>query len=282
MKTLMDDIKGHAEKSGNTGPFSNLSAMQQMDRSWFLGPTGAGESVTAGGRCPGTAPVKKLDITAINVEITLNQWLDFHPGYMYAMTKDIPAIREEERLNREARDKPGFDPGAVSLGLQTDKIQPLVIRGNQGDCMIITFRNEVEDEDAGLHIHGSSMVIQATGQPATSVNPDSNVTPGKSVVFEWYIQPDEQEGAHSFHSHAGREPGSLGLIGTFIVEPMGARYLDPITGKDSQSGWQMMIAYDDAIEPVSKDFREFVLVYHEVGDESFRPLNRDGEMIPQR
>lgn len=282
METLMSEIKGHSEKSGNTGPFSDLSAMQQMDRSWFLGPTGAGESVTSGSLCPEGAPIKELDITAINVEVTLNQWLDFHPGYMYAITKDIPAIREEERLNTEARAAPGFNPGAVSLGHQVDKITPLAIRGNQGDCMVITLRNEVEEEDVGLHIHGSEMVIQSTGQPATSVNPDSNVTPGKSQVFEWYIQPDAQEGGRAFHSHAGREPGSLGLIGTFMIEPMGAMYLSPITGKESQSGWQMMIVYDDKINPFAKDFREFVLVYHEVGDESFRPLNRDGEMIPQR
>ncbi len=282
MSTLMQEIRGHAEKTGNTGPFSHLSTMQQMDRSWFLGPTGAGETVTAGGRCPSNAPVKELDITAINVEITLNQWLDFHPGYMYVLTENVKAVREEERQNAEARAAPGYNPGAVTLGHQTDLITPLIIRGNQGDCMIITFRNEIEDEDAGLHIHGSEMVIQSTGQPATSVNPDANIAPGKSVVFEWYIQPDHQEGSHAFHSHAGREPGSLGLIGAFIVEPMGAIYLDPITGKPSKSGWQMMIVYDDEIDPISKDFREFALVYHEVGDESFRPLNRDGEMIPQR
>jgi len=282
MSSLMSEIKGHAEKSGKTGPFSDLSAMQQMDRSWFLGPTGAAETVTSGSLCPPGAPIKELDITAINVEITLNQWLDFHPGYMYAITKDIPAIREEERLNTEARSAPGFNPGAVSLGHQTDKISPLAIRGNQGDCMVITLRNEVEEEDVGLHIHGSEMVIQATGQPATSVNPDSNVNPGKSQVFEWYIQPDAQEGGRAFHSHAGREPGSLGLMGTFMIEPMGAKYLNPITGEEVQSGWTMMIVYDDKINALSKDFREFVLVYHEVGDESFRPLNRDGEMIPQR
>ncbi|MFQ5579945.1 MAG: multicopper oxidase domain-containing protein, partial [Nitrospiria bacterium] len=282
MGTLMDEIMGHQKKSGISGPFTDVTAKMQMDRSWFLGPTGAAESVSAGARCPSNAPVKELDITAINVEITLNHWQDFHPGYMYVLTENVKGVREEERINREVRKAPGYDPGAVSMGHQTDLITPLIIRGNQGDCMIITLRNEVEDEDVGLHIHGSSTVIQKTGQPATSVNPDSNVTPGNSVVMEWYIQPTEQEGGHVFHSHAGREPGSLGLIGAFIVEPIGAVYLNPLTGKESKSGWQMMIAYDDAIDPVSKDFREFTLVYHEVGDESFRPLNRDGEMIPQR
>ncbi|HIE65476.1 MAG: multicopper oxidase domain-containing protein [Nitrospira sp.] len=282
MGTLMNEIMGHQEKTGNTGPFGEVTAMMQMDRSWFLGPSGASETVTGGGHCPSNAPVKKLDITAINVEITLNQWLDFHPGYMYVLTENVKGVREEERTNNKARKAKGYDPGAVTLGLQTDLIQPLVIRGNQGDCMLITLRNEVEEEDVGLHIHGSSTVINKTGQPATSINPDSNISPGNSVVLEWYIQPDHQEGGHVFHSHAGREPGSLGLIGAFIVEPIGAIYLDPITGKPAKSGWQMMIAYDDKIEPVAKDFREFTLIYHEVGDESFRPLNRDGEMIPQR
>ena len=80
-----------------------------------------------------------------------------------------------------------------------------------------------------------------------------------------------------FHSHVGREQASLGMIGAFIVEPMGSIYLDAVTGKETQSGWQVMV-----VDPNRPDFREFVIFYHEIGDESFRPLNRTGEMIPQR
>jgi FtsP/CotA-like multicopper oxidase with cupredoxin domain len=221
--------------------------------------------------------VKAYDVSAINVEITLNQWLDYHPGYMYVLTENIEKVRQEEKANQEARKKEGHDPGAVSTGLQTDLIQPLNIRGNQGDCVVITLRNQLKDEDVGLHIHGSSTIVQSSGQPATSANPDSNVKPGESRVFEWYILPDEQEGAHAFHSHVGREQASLGMIGSFIVEPMGSRYLSPITGKETRSGWEVMID-----NPKGPDFREFVVFYHEIGDESFRPLNRNGEMIPQR
>ena len=79
------------------------------------------------------------------------------------------------------------------------------------------------------------------------------------------------------HSHVGREQASLGMIGAFIVEPMGSRYLSPITGKEVKSGWQMMIE-----DPNAPDFREYAIFYHEIGDESFRPLNRQSEMIPQR
>jgi len=281
MQKLMDEIsKGtneHAAHTGGQGPFSDMGMMQQMDRSFFLGPASASESVTGGGHCPANAPVKEYDVSAINVEITINQWLDYHPGYMYVLTENLEKVREEEKINREARKKPGYDPGAVSNGLQTDMIQPLNIRGNQGDCVIITLRNQMKDDDVSLHINGSSTIVKATGQAATMANPDSVVKPGKSQVFEWYIQPTEQEGGHTFSSHVGREQSSLGMIGTFIVEPMGSRYLNPITGQETKSGWEVMID-----QPNAPDFREFILIYHEIGDESFRPLNRNGEMIPQR
>lgn len=281
MNKLMDEIskgmKQHGEHAGGPGPFEGMSMMQQMDRSYFLGPASTGESVTDGGRCPKGAPVKEYDISAINVEITLNQWLDYHPGYMYVLTENEPKVRAEEKKNREAREKEGYDPGAVTTGLQGDMIQPLNIRGNQGDCVIITLRNKLDGEDVGLHIHGSSTIVKSTGAPATAANPDANVQPGKSQTFEWYIRHNEQEGVHMLHSHVGREQASLGMIGSFIVEPMGSSYIDPLTGKEAKSGWQMMITH-----PNKPDFREFVIFYHEIGDESFRPLNKNGEMIPQR
>ena len=280
MQKLMDEINQGGPQHGShgsQGPFKDMASMQQMDRSFFLGPTAVGETVTAGGHCPKSAPVKEYDVAAINVEITLNQWLDYHPGYMYVLTENIQKVRDEEKRNAEARKKEGYDPGAVSTGLQTNVIQPLNLRANQGDCAIITLHNQLDGEDVGLHIHGSSMIIKSTGAAATAANPDSNVKPGKSQTFEWFIRPDEQEGVHMMHSHVGREQASLGMIGSFIVEPVGSTYLDPITGKETKSGWEVMIA-----NPNIPDFREFVLFYHEIGDESFRPLNRHGEMIPQR
>jgi len=141
MQKLMDEIsKGtneHAAHTGGSGPFSDMATMQQMDRSFFLGPAPAGESVTLGGHCPANAPVKEYDVSAINAEITINQWLDYFPGYMYVLTENVEKVRAEEKANTEARKKPGYDPGAVTTGLQTDMIQPLNIRANQGDCLIL-------------------------------------------------------------------------------------------------------------------------------------------------
>src|SRR6202162_2220371 len=282
MQKLMEEISGGGHKGhAASGPYQDMSTMQQMDKSFFLGPGTVSETVGNGGHCPAGAPKREFDITAITLEITLNQWGDYHPGYMYVLTDNIQKVRDEEKKNKEAR-KNENDPGAVSTGLQTDYIQPLTLRAAQGDCVVMTLRNGMKDEDVGLHIHGSSMIVKTTGQPATMVNPDSNVKAGKSQVFEWYIRPDEQEGAHMFHSHVGRESSSLGMIGSFMVENMGAVFLDSVSGQEAKSGWQMMITFDKNKYPIARDFREFVMYYHEIGDESFRPLNRHGEMIPQR
>ena len=178
----------------------------------------------------------------INIEITLNRWLDFYPGYMYVLTEDIDKARAEETKNKEARDKEGFDPGAVSTGLQGDVIQPLVLRANQGDCVKMTLRNQMESEDGSLFIQASSMIISATGKPATTTNPESIVAPGKTQEFEWYIHPHMQEGVRQFHSYShDRELTVMGLFGAFVVEPKGSKYLDRL-GNRSGSGSEDRLA----------------------------------------
>ena len=112
---------------------------------------------------------------------------------------------------------------------------------------------------------------------AVASNPDSTVEPGETQVYEWYIAPNHQEGALTFHSHGNREQTGLGLSGTFVVEQAGSSYISPFDGNELKSGWEAIIAH-----PNKSDFREYVIMYHEVGDESFRPLGKNGEMIPQR
>ncbi|HIE82333.1 MAG TPA: hypothetical protein EYQ00_00120, partial [Dehalococcoidia bacterium] len=276
MGRLQDKIKEHASPASTGGGFHDSWSAHQLQQSYLLGPTEAADKVFRGAHCPSNAPVKKYNVNAVNVEITLNQWGDYYPGYTYILKEDIPKLRAEEKKNEAAREDE-LDPGAVSNGLQGDVIQPLVIRGNQGDCVRVTFTNELEDEDAGFQINGSAMIISSSGLPATAVSPGGITVAGESQTFEWMIPIDEQEGSHMIQSHAGRDPSSLGLTGVFIVEPKGSKYLDPWDSKPMMSGWEAMIVNDD-----ERDFREFTLIYHEVGDESFRPLNRFGEMIPQR
>ena len=101
------------------------------------------------------------------------------------------------------------------------------------------------------------------------------------IDMEWYIHPKAQEGAKQFHSYSNdRELTVLGMMGVFIVEPAGSKYWEPLGEGDAteaRSGWQVMID-----TPRGPDFREFVLIYHEVGDEAFRPVNKHGDFLPQR
>ena len=289
--------KDTLQKGDASGAFNTMSMMHQYGAGPANGLLASNSDVEPvsmkGGLCPKTAPVRQYDVSAINVEITLNQWLDFYPGYMYALTEDVPNVREEEAKNAEAREKEGHhDPGGVKNGIQGQWIQPLVIRGNQGDCVKITLRNQLEfGEEVSLHVNGSDMVMSRTGQPATTTNPDSVAAGpsedceencvGESIEMEWYIHPDTQEGGRQFHTYSNdRELTVMGLFGVFVVEPRGSEYYDPLgTGPavKNKSGWQTMIK-----NGTGPDFREFVLIYHEVGDEAFRPVNKHGDFLPQR
>ncbi len=286
MRRLEEQAQQDAQAQTTSGAYNGMSMMHQymgQDGSSFLLAVDPQTDLAGaqGAKCPSGVPTKQYDVSMINAEITLNQWLDYYPGYMYVLTENIEKVRAEEARNKAAREKEGFDPGAVSTGLQTDYLQPLVIRANQGDCLKITLRNQMDSESGSLHINGGSMIISATGKAATTTNQDSIVAPGKNVELEWYIHPRTQEGVRRFHSYShARELTVMGLFGALVVEPQGSRYLDPLgTGqvREAKSGWQVMI--DNGAGP---DFREYVIFYHEIGDEAFRPVNKKGDFLPQR
>ncbi len=233
------------------------------------------ESVVAGPACHPDAPVRHYDVAAINVEITLNRFLDYDPdGRMYVLEQELDRVRQEEARNRIAR----YDLArpAVSIGLDGDAIQPLTIRANQGDCVSIALRNGLKgDEPASLHIHGSSLHVAETGEPALATNRDASVLPGETVRYEWMVADDAQEGVHYFHSHGvERFQVGHGLFGAIVIERSGASYLDPVVGGPLESGWSAIIQH-----PGGSDFREFVVYYHEIGSERYRHLDKTGERV---
>ena len=160
---IMEHMAQDPQMQGvNTGMYNTSAMMHQYGaggQDMLLVSDARVEPVamTSGGKCPSTAAVKQYNVSAINVEITLNQWLDFYPGYMYVLDENLDKVRAEEKTNQEARDKEGHDPGAVIPGVQAQWIQPLVIRANQGDCVKMKLSNKLEGgEDVSLHIHGSA------------------------------------------------------------------------------------------------------------------------------
>ena len=73
----------------------------------------------------------------------------------------------------------------------------------------------------------------------------------------------ELEGTHYLNPGPGyRQAVAHGLFGAIAVEPEGSTYLHPDTGLPLRSGWEAMIKPRDKAA-----FREYVKVYHEIGDE---------------
>lgn len=242
-------------------------------------------AVPGGTTCPTTAPVKLYDVSAIDVEITLNRWGEWDPlGKMYVLTDQIPAVRAAEARNRRARQT--GEPGPEQ-GLLDDPIQPLTMRANVGDCVEIRFTNQLT-EPASMHIQGAAQILKGSGEPATASNEDAIAKPGVTVLYQWYIDPS----AHREGTRQIRPAGSMrrlndhGLFGALIVEPAGSRYLHNKTAQDlcrdlgpgvktCQSDWRAIV--DPGAGP---DFREHVVYYHEVGDDEYQPLDRNGNKLP--
>src|SRR5215472_17563339 len=99
-------------------PFASPSAL-----------TSSSTTTSGGGSCA-TAPQDTFNVSAINVNITLNKFGVHDPNsMMYVLDQNIPAVRQEEAS------------GQVSTGLGSDPIQPLVLRAHEGDCVTINFTN---------------------------------------------------------------------------------------------------------------------------------------------
>jgi len=262
--------------AGSAG-FAGLEAGHEASQGPLLGSNPDAESVYVGAACSPSAPKREYRLAAINVDVTLNRYLDHDPeARMYALEEDVGRVRQEEAQNQAARAR-SAEP-AVSIGLQGDAIQPLVLRVNPGECLHISLRDDLQSsEPASLHLHDSSLHLAGNGTPALATNADALAESGQTVTYEWMVPDDEPEGAHLFHSHGDvRTQTSHGLFGAVVVEPKGSHFLDPSTGAELRSGWTAMIQ-----DPAGSAFREFVIMYHEIGDESYRQLDKGGQFVAQ-
>jgi manganese oxidase len=218
--------------------------------------------------CPSSAPLKTFDVTAIDVDIPLNRFGGHDPlGKMYALTSQIPRIREAERTQH------------VSIGEhENDPIQPLVIRANLGDCVQIRFTNDASGGEYGMHIDGLAYDIASSGD-AVGFNPSSAVARGETRTYRYWIPREpESEGGHYIRPGPGnREQVAHGLFGSLVAEPPGSTYLDMNTGEPLASGWEATIVPGDG----QKAFREYNLLHHEVGDEKYDIPDGHGGTYPR-
>ncbi len=227
-------------------------------------PSSSVGAVAAPSVCPVGTVTRSYAVTMIDVDIPLNRWGDHDPaGKMYAVTSQIPAIRDQEQTRE------------VSLGLRNDPIQPLVIRANEGDCVEIMVTNSASGGSFGMQIDGLPF-----DRPGDKVgrNFSGEVGSRQTSVYRYFIPNNKAlEGAHYISPGAGHRAAiDHGLFGVLAVEPANSQWLsqtDAVT--PVESGWEAIIWPADA-----PAFRENVKIMHEIGNEKDSVYDKNNLPLP--
>lgn len=199
--------------------------------------------------CPSTAPIRRYEITVIQRRVEYNEAGDHDPmGRLYVLKQDAPAVLS----------------GAKAP-------EPLTIRANQGDCVEVTFGNDLPvnatPNEMSIHIHYVAFDVLGSDGTAVGYNYDQGIRPGDRIRYRWYA---DEKGPIYFHDH---QSGSVkhGAFGSLIVEPPGSYWIDPTTGQPAQSGPNAII-----IDPSGQDYRESTLYYQDwvpLFDRNGRPVD---------
>ncbi|RFU61435.1 multicopper oxidase domain-containing protein [Peribacillus glennii] len=221
-----------------------------------------------GNPCPPGAPVRCYDVVALQTPIIYNHHGDNDPfGIVFALAEDVPAILSGE-----------FNP------------EPLILRGNVGECVEIRLHNQLTEQFHDDLIHGYPFVpVEAPFPPSRRIsmhaqmveydvrfsdgatvgfNLDQTIGPGESITYRWYI--DQPFGTANLWDMADiRNHRHHGAFGMLISEFRGSEYLDPWTREPVKTGNQVIIS-----TPFG-EFREFALLMHD----GVRLYDKDGNLI---
>ncbi|SMQ76554.1 Putative copper export protein [Bacillus sp. OV166] len=208
------------------------------------------ETMNLNNQCSKNAPVRKFTIAAINVDMVYNKFGDHHPSAkVYALKEDVAKIQQSIEANP---------------GKPVKELQPLTLRANKGDCIEVTFSNQLT-EKASIHIDGVGYDVQTSDGTVVGYNSNSTAVPNAEIIYRWNT---EEEGTFFFYNGAdltfytdptgGKGTMGDGLFGALIVEPIGAKWTDPQTGGELSSG-----LYANIELPNQPDFREFALFFHD-------------------
>ncbi len=190
----------------------------------------------AGDPCPADAPLRTFDVSAIERPIMFNDVanLGIRSGKMYALDADVQAI-----LSGNMRP------------------EPLAIRANHGDCIVVNFTNRMETSAASFHIDALAFNPQGSLGITLGFNPDSTALPGQSRTYRYYADSEIGTVLIRDFGNIFRNPRE-GLYGALIIEPEGSEYFHPYTGQPLHSGLAAVIR-----NPQVGDFREFVTIFHD-------------------
>lgn len=199
--------------------------------------------------CSYPTPEKKrfFEIEAIEIPIVYNKYGDHDPnGLLYVLKKDAGRIRSCAMQNFSQK-----------VPQPCEEVQPLVIRANKGDTVVVTFTHSL-NRPLSIHVQGMDYDVQTSDGACVGYNKDSTTL--HRITYTWYAN---REGVFLFHDMAdptSSENGTNihGLFGAIIVEAPQSRWLNPENGKELESG-----LFADIYHPTHPAFREYAVFFHD-------------------
>jgi manganese oxidase len=258
-----------------------------------------------------TAPLDTFNVSAINIKMILNRFGVNDPNaLMYVLDQNISAVQAEEQSGQVSIGL-GTDPiqplvlrahegdcvtinftNRTTFGLLAmdqppapDPVNgcnngppPQAPGGSPPNCDGTLAHTA--PENLAWNVDGLPGVTAADVSSTVGNNADKTAAPGQTVSYTVYMDPAMGDGAHAFHSTGDdAQLTAHGLFGSLISEPVGSQWLDPTTLQPIQSGWEAVIQMPSGASLPT--FREFSLIFHEVGDEGYRQIEEaNGTELP--
>ncbi|MDO4165940.1 MAG: multicopper oxidase domain-containing protein [Eubacteriales bacterium] len=191
--------------------------------------------------------VRTFEIEAIQIPIVYNKYGDHDPdGLLYVLAKDAERIRKGALRNFNQE-----------IPQPYEEVKPLVLRVNLGDKIRIRFRHSL-NRPLSIHVQGMKYDVNTSDGASVGYNADS--TTFREITYTWYAA---REGVYLFHDLAdarSSEDGTNihGLFGAVIVEAPEAKWLNPETGEELDSG-----LFADVYVPGQPAFREYAVFFHD-------------------
>ncbi|MGZ9137622.1 MAG: multicopper oxidase domain-containing protein [Candidatus Deferrimicrobiaceae bacterium] len=199
-------------------------------------------------------------VTALRMPIYFNREGDHdHNGLIFALTENVPILKfiralgisdtadisgpeddpETWRAQAEARASDIEVPlpeTAPQARQPHPLVRPLVLRVRKDDRLEVELKNDIRDRHVGLHVVSDGYDVTTDDGSQVGANPPSLTPPGGKRLYSWTCR---HEGVFPFHdggNYSGGEDGTNvhGLFGALVVEPAGAIWRDPVTGRRSE------------------------------------------------
>ncbi|MCP8615273.1 multicopper oxidase domain-containing protein [Salirhabdus salicampi] len=189
--------------------------------------------------------IREYHVVAIPLRIVYNQYGDHDPdGKIFTLKENVDKIKQLVKQNPHT---------------PIELVQPLTIRANVGDEVVIYFENQL-NEYASMHFQDVEYDVVKTDGAFVGSNPNTTVPPKGHITYQFTV---DHEGICYFSDmgDVSSEQGSSnrsGLWGALIVEQRGSTWTDPETGEPLKSG-----VYADIHNPLKPSFREYVWFFND-------------------